>query len=508
MAEITEKSFPFDSDDVNGEPDRTYLAEDFARYFSAFITSGTFMKESTNLQVIENGDMTVTLKPGRMIIDGYRYDNVGDIIIPLDPADGVLNRIDRISVTWSKEDNDIHYTLQKGTPSYEPIPHGCRRNDDTKDYVIADVYVRAGAVYITQADITDQRLNTEICGIANPFKDIDTSTIFNQFTGWLKITKEKGEADVTALIEDMNNYLETLEVSGDNRVDEINNKIWAWFNNMKDQLSEDSACKLQIEIDELQEQVGLIETPDFNDTGEIEGVNSFADFMTSFVKNTSIYQLLANLKAGLKYVLHAGQLVNNGTCKTPGKFPLDAAYGNTLTDMVIEINNKLADGISVRYNAETDYVQIYNGEQWFNWERGRLLELDLLNAADYPWQKTSGPSAAFVRWVDAALELYTVNDDAYFKTVASIDLTGWDILRITGRYIAYSAAAPMYIYIVSNISNTTLKTFEIKSPSEVWTEFDKTINISDINEECYLKVRMLGYSGQRTNAYISNLSLQ
>lgn len=310
MAEESERSFPFDADEKDGKYDREYLADDFARYFRAFISSGVFMKESTNLQVMENGDMTVILKPGQLIIDGYRYDNTDDIIIMIDPADGVLNRIDRISGTWSKEDKDIHYTLQKGTPSYEPVPPECRRNEDTKDYVFADVYIKAGAISILQKDITDQRLNSEICGVANPFNTIDTTSIFAQFTSWLEFTKDKGEADVAALVEDMEGYLEMLEVSGDNKLKEIvavlqnfetlsEEQFLTWFNQMKDQLSEDAAGHLQQEIDAL-------ETPDFDDTGEVEGIESFTDFMSSFIKGTSIYQLLTNLKAGLK-ILH-GQM--------------------------------------------------------------------------------------------------------------------------------------------------------------------------------------------------------
>ena len=63
--------------------------------------------------------------------------------------------------------------------------------------------------------------------------------------------------------------------------------------------------------------------------------------MSSFVKNTSIYQLFANLKAGLKYVIHMGLLVNSGTCETPGMFPLDAAYGKTLTDQITGLYSDL-----------------------------------------------------------------------------------------------------------------------------------------------------------------------
>lgn len=97
----------------------------------------------------------------------------------------------------------------------------------------------------------------------------------------------------------------------------------------------------QITKEVFDQEIQNIVTPDFDDSGEAEGIGSFSDFMTSFVKGTSIYKLLENLKAGLKYVLHAGQLVNNGLCETPGQFPLDAAYGKELTDQITGLYSDL-----------------------------------------------------------------------------------------------------------------------------------------------------------------------
>ena len=51
MAEASEKSFPFDAEQVSGEYDRVYVADDFAMYFRAFITSGIFLIE-INLALI------------------------------------------------------------------------------------------------------------------------------------------------------------------------------------------------------------------------------------------------------------------------------------------------------------------------------------------------------------------------------------------------------------------------------------------------------------------------
>ena len=224
MAQETEKSFPFDAEQTANEYDRTYTADDFARYFRAFISSGIFMKEPTNLQVLASGDMTVTLKPGKMIIDGYRYENTGDIILNVDPADGVLHRIDRLSITWSKEDRDIHVTLQKGVPSYEPVAPECRRTEEYKDYVVADIYVAAGVISLQQQNITDRRMDSTVCGMAVPFATIDTTELFTQYqnavTEFLKFADTCIDGTVVGKLQnDIDGKLGKTGDSGDNVVE-------------------------------------------------------------------------------------------------------------------------------------------------------------------------------------------------------------------------------------------------------------------------------------------------
>ena len=226
MAEIIEKSFPFDSVEVNGKYDREYVADDFARYFRAFISSGVFMRTSTNLQVIANRDMTVTLKAGRIIIEGYRYELVEDLVLQLDPADGVTNRIDRVCITWSKSDRDIHYTVQKGTLAHEPVAVSVRRTAEYKDYAVADIYVAAGVISLTQTAITDQRLNSEVCGLATPFADFDTTTLYNKIEAYYAEMQKKTDA----------------------WTQEEQAEFTAWFNQIKDQLSGDIGANLQLQI--------------------------------------------------------------------------------------------------------------------------------------------------------------------------------------------------------------------------------------------------------------------
>lgn len=291
MAEQSEKSFPFDADEIGGKHDRVYYAEDWMRYFRAFISSGTFMREPANLQIIANGDMTVTLKKGAMIIDGARYDNEDDIIITLDPADGVLSRIDRITITWSKPDRDIHYVVRKGDYSYNPLPAECRRSAEYKDYAVADVMVRAGAIKIIQTDITDQRLNSDVCGLAIPFAEINTKGIFLQLQSFYDETvakQQEWEAEqieaITAYFEevrdlldkenelheqhkkDINQYFAELKENGYGELSTIIQQIIAfrdgkeadfleWFDGVKGTFETDPGGNMLEEINKLNSQV-------------------------------------------------------------------------------------------------------------------------------------------------------------------------------------------------------------------------------------------------------------
>ena len=63
---MAEYSGFFNAELVNGEYDRTYLAETFAKYFSLFVANGVFPNPSDGIQVFENTtpDMNVLVLPG------------------------------------------------------------------------------------------------------------------------------------------------------------------------------------------------------------------------------------------------------------------------------------------------------------------------------------------------------------------------------------------------------------------------------------------------------------
>ena len=168
---------------VNG--DRKYDASKFAEYFASFIGNGVFPNPSTGLQVTANNDMTITVKAGKAWINGYIIINDDDYIFQLEPADGVLSRIDRIVARYDTVDREIRLEVKKGTFASSPVAPSLQRDADAYELGIADIYIGKGVISITQANITDLRLNNEVCGVVHGLVDqVDTTTIFNQYQAW------------------------------------------------------------------------------------------------------------------------------------------------------------------------------------------------------------------------------------------------------------------------------------------------------------------------------------
>lgn len=83
-----------------------------------------------------------------------------------------------------------------------------------------------------------------------------------------------------------------------------------------------------------------IESPEFDDSGTVEGISSFPSFLETMKSKMNFFQFFRNLKAGLQFVLHAGQIVNN--CVTDNSsLPLSAAQGKVLKDLYTQLYSEL-----------------------------------------------------------------------------------------------------------------------------------------------------------------------
>lgn len=165
---------------ING--DRKYNAWWFAKYFATFIGNGVFPNPSTGLQVMADERMQVKVRPGSGWIDGYFLYSDDDYVLELDKSDGLLKRIDRIVMRLNHMTRQIEIAVKKGTFASAPVAPTLQRDGNAYELALADVFIANGATQITQANITDTRLNKLLCGIVKGTVDeIDTTDLFAQY---------------------------------------------------------------------------------------------------------------------------------------------------------------------------------------------------------------------------------------------------------------------------------------------------------------------------------------
>lgn len=169
---------------VNG--DRKYNADDISNFFIKLISDGVFPTPATNLQVVESSGMKVNVSAGWGFIRCKYVYNTTYESLTVEPSDLVLNRIDRVVMRLdpSVSARNIILTVKKGTPAATPEPPELTRvSDGIYELSLAQIAVNAGASAITQADITDERPDGDVCGyVAGLINQIDAGNLFAQFS--------------------------------------------------------------------------------------------------------------------------------------------------------------------------------------------------------------------------------------------------------------------------------------------------------------------------------------
>lgn len=104
-----------------------------------------------------------------------------------------------------------------------------------------------------------------------------------------------------------------------------------------------------------------IENPEFDDSGTVEGISSFPDFLNLVKSKMNFFQFFRNFKAGMQFVLHAGQIVNNCVTDNAG-LPLSAAQGKALMDKYTQLYSDKADVSALNsYATKSELTASKNG---------------------------------------------------------------------------------------------------------------------------------------------------
>ncbi|EKF50901.1 pyocin knob domain-containing protein [Lactococcus garvieae] len=209
---MTQHSFPWN--DVNG--DRLYDAEDFMRFFAAFLKTGIVMSFEDGLRVrsAQNG-MNIQIGKGSGVIDGNSYMNDEDIAIQVNVASSLQNRTDSIVLRMDKNARDTYI-------AYKPSDTTVVRNDIIYELLLAKISVKANATQITDADITDMRSDPTVCGWSTPFDNINVDGIVDQY----KSVFAQADIDFQAWFQNLKNQLDDNQAANlQNQIDAVNNVI-------------------------------------------------------------------------------------------------------------------------------------------------------------------------------------------------------------------------------------------------------------------------------------------
>lgn len=191
MAEI--KNFPNNVDEYIG-------AENVMKWLHGR-SSGVFGADG-NLSVTANGDMTVSVSDGVGWLANDKADGTvfwndtkeqtgSELQLTIPLPDAILPRIDRIVVSWDTVDyaEKPRIEVLKGMPNNAPTASELTNNTLKRQISLARIYVAAAVSSISADSITDERLDSDVCGLVTDWVSVDTTTIQAQFSALLENVK-------------------------------------------------------------------------------------------------------------------------------------------------------------------------------------------------------------------------------------------------------------------------------------------------------------------------------
>ncbi len=175
--------------------DTDYVASDAGAFFASR-TSGVYSADD-NLAVTIVAARQLEVAPGIAWIRTDTYwgkviVNTADITLTLPDADGVLDRICRVVARWDKTANALTIILRPGELSIAPVAPTRNTSDELYELVLADYLIEHGETEASAANLTDQRLNEDLCGLMRDgVTRLPSSAMYAQFMALLSAIQEE-----------------------------------------------------------------------------------------------------------------------------------------------------------------------------------------------------------------------------------------------------------------------------------------------------------------------------
>ena len=272
-------AFPFTSKlsyDEHGWPqlDRAVTSEVLRQIYKRYFTNGVFgISDSTCFQVsVATGGAGVSIAPGACQIQGATGYEENAVTLEITPNSSNLPRVDTV-VARLNDNSDyrsIYFDILEGTPAATPAAPALTQSDSVWELGLCNISRPANSSVITNSNITDTRADSSRCGYVTAIQQLDTASLYQQFRAYIQEVQDALDAADATYNETAQNYLTTLETTGDAQLADITQAFNAyaavteeefnnWFASIRDILDEDVAGHLQNEIDEHEDRLALLE---------------------------------------------------------------------------------------------------------------------------------------------------------------------------------------------------------------------------------------------------------
>lgn len=198
----------------------TYNAEDAETYLSTRISGIYATDDCFDLSI--TADRTVTIGPGLAWVRNTRFAGksicnreVLELTIPM--ADSSKPRTDRIVLRYDKAENKSELAVKTGTPGSAAAAPDVVQTELVYELGLYTVLVAAGSTVVKAADVTDTRLNEQVCGLMRDgVTGLPTAQIARQADALLDAIKAEYRG-----VKDGSGYVLTSNTIADSAIDSI-----------------------------------------------------------------------------------------------------------------------------------------------------------------------------------------------------------------------------------------------------------------------------------------------
>ena len=237
---------------ING--DRKYNALEMSSIFDGIIVDGVYMSIGDALNVKSSGGMGITVGEGRAWFNHTWTLNDSIMPLTLESSDVLLNRIDAVVLEVNNDSAVRKNTIKiiKGSPASKPVKPSLIESELVNQHPLAYISVPKGATSISQSNITNAVGTSECPFVTGVLEGMDIDKLVAQWGAqWAEWLSSNTDAFNT------------------------------WFNEMKNQLSEDAAGNLQAsKMDKA--------TYDADDDGVVDEAAKVSKFFRIVANNDSI----------------------------------------------------------------------------------------------------------------------------------------------------------------------------------------------------------------------------